>query len=40
MSSTQEENPVLPDQPPSRPDFNTGVDPERPQELVDRMAQI
>jgi hypothetical protein len=40
MSSSQEENPFLPDDSPRRPDFETGVDPERPQELVNRLDQI
>lgn len=40
MSSTQEENPVLPDESPKRPDFDTGVDPERPSELASRLDEI
>ncbi len=40
MSSSQADNPVLPDEPPRRPDFDTGVDPERPTELADRMAEL
>ena len=40
MSSTQEENPVLPDEPPSRPDFDKGVNQERPTELVNRLEEI
>ncbi len=40
MSSTQEENPFLPDEAPRRPDFDTGVEPERPQELVNKMEQV
>lgn len=39
-SVTQAENPAIPDDPPTRPDFDTGVDPERPQELVNRLEQI
>ena len=40
MSAPQEENPVLPDESPRRPDFDTGVDPERPSELVNRLDEI
>ena len=39
-SVSLEENPVMPDEPPTRPDFATGVKEERPQELVDRLEQI
>ncbi len=34
------DNPAVPTEVPTSPDFDTGVDPERPQELVDRLAQI
>jgi len=40
MSAPKEENPVLPDENPRRPDFATGVDPERPSDLVSRLDQI
>ena len=39
-SFTLKENPAVPDEAPTRPEFNVGVDPERPQELVDRLEQI
>ena len=37
---SQKDNPAIPDESPRRPEFDTGVDPERPQELVDRLAEI
>lgn len=37
---TRKENPVLPDEEMVRPDFVTGVDPERPSDLVERLEEI
>ena len=34
------ENPMVPDEAPRRPSFDTGVDPERPEELVERLETI
>jgi hypothetical protein len=39
-SVSLKENPAMPDEMPTRPGFNKGVDPERPQELVDRLEEI
>lgn len=39
-SPTRKDNPVLPDEPPTRPGFATGVDPERPEALVEDLKKI
>ena len=37
---SQKDNPALPDEPPRRPEADVGVDPERPDELVDILDDV